>query len=87
MRRSRFTEEQIIAVLSAHEGGLKTKELCRKHGISDATFYKWKAKFGGMTVSETARLRTLEDENRRLKKLLAESVLDNAVLKDLLRKN
>jgi putative transposase len=87
MRRSRFTEDQIIAVLSEHEAGLKTKELCRKHGISDATFYKWKAKFGGMTVPETARLRSLEEENRRLKKLLAESVLDNAVLKDLLRKN
>ena len=87
MRRSRFTEEQIIAVLAEHEAGLKTKELCRKHGISDATFYNWKARFGSMTVPETARLRTLEDENRRLKKLLAESVMDNAVLKDLLRKN
>jgi putative transposase len=87
MRQSRFTEEQIIAVLAEHEAGLKTKELCRKHGISDATFYKWKARFGGMTVPETARLRTLEDENRRLKKLLAESVMDNSVLKDLLRKN
>jgi putative transposase len=81
-----FTEDQIIAVLSEHEAGL-TKELCRKHGISDATFYKWKAKFGGMTGPETARLRSLEDENRGLKKLLAESVLDNAALKDLLRKN
>lgn len=87
MRRSRFTDEQIIAMLAEHEAGLKTKELCRKHGISDATFYKWKAKFGGMTVPDTARLRTLEDENRRLKKLLAESVMDNSVLKDLLRKN
>ena len=87
MRRSRFTEQQIIAVLAEHEAGLKTKELCRKYGISDATFYKWKAKFGGMTVPDTARLRTLEDENRRLKKLLAESVMDNSVLKDLLRKN
>ena len=87
MRRSRFTEDQIIGVLAEHEAGLKTKELCRKHGISDATFYNWKAKFSGMTVPETARLRTLEEENRRLKKLLAESVLDNAVLKDLLRKN
>ena len=87
MRRSRFSEDQIIAVLAEHEAGLKTKDLCRKHGISDATFYNWKAKFGGMTVPETARLRTLEEENRRLKKLLAESVLDNAVLKDLLRKN
>jgi len=87
MRRSRFTEEQIIAVLAEHEAGFKTNDLCRKHGISDATFYNWKAKFGGMTVSETARLRTLEDENRRLKKLLAESAIDNSVLKDLLRKN
>lgn len=87
MRRSRFTEEQIIAVLAEHKAGLKTKELCRKHEISDATFYNWKARFGGMTVPETARLRTLEDENRRLKKLLAESVMDNAVLKDLLRKS
>ena len=87
MRRSRFTEQQIIAALAEHEAGLKTKELCRKHGISDATFYKWKAKYGGMTVSETARLRTLEEDNRRLKKLLAEAVVDNSVLKDLLRKN
>lgn len=87
MRRSRFTEQQIIAILAEHEAGLKTKELCRKHGISDATFYNWKAKFGGMTVSETARLRTLEEENRRLKKLLAEAAVDNSVLKDLLRKN
>ena len=87
MRRSRFTEQQIIAVLAEHEAGLKTKELCRKYGICDATFYKWKAKFGGMTVPDTARLRTLEEENRRLKKLLAESVMDNSVLKDLLRKN
>ena len=87
MRRGRFSEERIIGVLREHEAGVKTVELCRKHGISDATFYNWKAKFGGMTVPETARLRTLEDENRRLKKLLAESVLDNAVLKDLLRKN
>ena len=87
MRRSRFTEEQIIAVLAEHEAGFKTKELCRKHGISDATFYNWKAKFGGMTVPDAARLRTLEDENRRLKRLLAESVMDNSVLKDLLRKN
>jgi len=87
MRRSRFTEAQIISILAEQEAGFRTKELCRKHGISDATFYKWKAKYGGMTVSETARLRTLEDENRRLKKLLAEAVVDNSVLKDLLRKN
>lgn len=87
MRRSRFTEEQIISILAEHDAGVRTKEVCRKHGISDATFYKWKAKYGGMTVSETARLRTLEEENRRLKKLLAEAVVDNSVLKDLLRKN
>ena len=87
MRRSRFSEEQIIAVLREHDAGVKTADLCRRHGISDATFYNWKAKYGGMTVSEAARLRTLEDENRRLKKLLAESMLDNAALKDLLGKN
>jgi putative transposase len=87
MRRSRFSEEQIIAVLREHDAGAKTADLCRKHGISDATFYNWKAKYGGMTVSEAARLRTLEDENRRRKKLLAESMLDNAALKDLLGKS
>lgn len=87
MRRSRFTEEQIIAALREHDAGIKTAELCRKHGISDATLYKWKAKYGGLGVSEAARLRALEDENRRLKKLLAEAVLDNAALKDLLAKN
>ena len=86
MRRGRFTEDQIIGVLREHEAGVKTAELCRKHGISDATFYNWKAKYGGMTVSEAARLRALEDENRRLKKLLAESMLDVSALKDLLGK-
>jgi len=87
MRRGRFTEDQIIGVLREHEAGVKTAELCRKHGTSDATFYSWKAKYGGMTVSEAARLRTLEDENRRLKKQLAESMLDVSAVKDLLGKN
>lgn len=76
MRRGRFTEDQIIGVLREHEAGVKTADLCRKHGTSDATFYNWKSKYGGMTASEAARLRTLEDENRGLKKLLAESMLD-----------
>lgn len=87
MRRSRFTDEQIIGVLKEHEAGMKTADLCRKHGISDATLYKWKARYGGMVTSDVAKLRSLEDENRRLKKLLAEQMLDNAVLKDLLGKN
>jgi putative transposase len=91
MRRSRFTEDQIIGVLREHDaaarGCLKTAELCRKHGIGDATFYNWKSKYGGVTVSEAARLRTLEDDNLRLKKLLAESMLDVSALKDLLEKN
>ena len=87
MRRSRFSEEQIIGVLREQEAGVKTADVCRKHGISPATFYKWKAKFGGLGVSDVARLRTLEDENGKLKRLLAESLLDNTVLKDLLAKN
>ena len=88
MKGSRFSEEQIIGVLREHEAGAKTEEVCRRHGISSATFYKWKAKYGGLDVSE-ARFgwKSLEDENRRLKKLLAESMLDNAALKDLLGKN
>ena len=86
VKRSRFTEEQIIKVLKEHELGAKTADLCRKHGISEATFYNWKSKFGGMDVSEARRLKALEDENRKLKKLLAESMLDNAALKDLLAK-
>ena len=83
MKRSRFTEEQIIAILKEQEAGMPTVEVCRRHGISDATFYKWKAKFGGLEVSEAKRLRQLEDENAKLKKLLAEAMLDNAALKDI----
>ena len=86
MKRIRFTEEQIIAVLREHEAGGKTADLSRKHGISEATLYNWKAKYGGMDVSEAKRLRALEDENRKLKKLLAESMLDQAALKELLTK-
>jgi putative transposase len=86
MKRSRFNEEQIIAILKEQEGGMPTAEVCRRHGISSATFYKWKAKFGGLDVSEARRLRSLEEENSRLKKLLAEAMLDNAVLKDLASK-
>ena len=86
MNRGWSMEEQIIAVLREHEAGAKTADLARKHGISEATLYNWKAKYGGMNVSEAKRLRMLEDENRKLKKLLAESMLDNAALKELLAK-
>jgi putative transposase len=86
MKRSRFSEEQIIAILREQEVGARTADVCRKHGISDATFYKWKAKFGGMDVSDARRLKALEDENGKLKKLLAEAMLDNAMLKDIAAK-
>ncbi len=87
MRKSRFTEEQIVGVIQEYVAGAKVMELCRRHGMSDATFYKWKAKYGDMQVSEVKRLKELEDENGKLKKLLAETMLDNAGLKGLLAKN
>jgi len=86
MERSRFTEEQIIGILQEQEAGMKTADVCRKHGISEATFYKYKAKFGGMDVSDARKLKALEDENAKLKKLLAETMLDNAMLKDVAAK-
>ena len=86
MKRSRFTEEQIIGILKEHEAGVAVAELCRKHGVSNASLYKWKAKYGGMDVSEARKLKALEDENARLKKLLADAMLDNSALKDLLGK-
>ena len=87
MKKSRFSEEQIIGVLKQHESGVKTADLCREHGISAATFYHWKSKFGGMDVSEAQRLRALEDENRRLKMLVAELSLGGEALKAGIRKN
>ena len=87
MKGSRFNEEPIIEIVREQEAGGKTQEVCRRHGISDATFYKWKANYGGLDVSEARRLKSLEDEKRRLKKLLAEAMLDNAALKDLLGQN
>ena len=86
MKRSRFSEGQIIAILKEQEAGLPTAEVCRKHGVSSATFYKWKAKYGGLEVSDARRLKALEDENAKLKKLLAEQMLDNAMLRDVTAK-
>ena len=86
MKRKRFTEEQIIRILKEHDPGAKRADLCRKHGISEATLYNWKGKFGGMDVSEAKRLKQLQDDNGKLKKLLADAMLDNAALKDLLSK-
>jgi putative transposase len=87
MKRSRFSDEQIIAIVKEQEAGTKTADVCRRHGISDATFYKWKAKYGGLEISEARRLKALEDENARLKRLLADAMLDNAALKEIAGKN
>ncbi len=86
MKKSRFSEEQIIGVLKEHDAGVKTSDLCRRHGMSPATFYKWKSKFGGMDVSDARRLRALESENSKLKRLVADLTLDNVALKDVLSK-
>jgi len=86
MRQSRFSEEQIIGVLKQAEGGMKTAEICRQHGISNATFYKWKGKYGGLEVSEARRLRQLEEENRRLKQMVAEQALDIQALRTVVSK-
>lgn len=87
MKRSRFSEEQIIGILKEHQAGLGAKELCRKHGVSDATFYKWRSKYGGMEVSDAKKLKVLEAENAKLKKLLAEQMMDVSTLKEMLGKN
>jgi putative transposase len=87
MKRSRFSEEQIIAILKEQEAGMATADVCRRHGVSSATFYNWKAKFGGLEVSEAKRLRALEEENTKLKRLLADTMLDNAMLKEITAKN
>ena len=87
MKRSRFSEEQVIGILKEHQAGVSAADLCRKHGISDATFYKWRSKYGGMEVSDAKKLKALEEENRKLKKRLAESMLDVSTLKEMLGKN
>lgn len=87
MKKSRFSEEQIIGILKEHQAGIVVAEICRKHGISDATFYAWRSKYGGLEVSDAKRLKSLEEENRKLKKLLAESMLDVATLREALGKN
>lgn len=87
MKRSRFSDEQIIGILKEHAAGLTATELCRKHGISDATFYKWRSRYGGIEVSEAKRLKALEEENAKLKRLLAESMLDVSTLREMLGKN
>ena len=87
MVRKRYTEEQIIAVLNEAEAGARTVDLCRKHGMSDATFYNWKAKYAGLTVSELKRFKSLEDENRRLKQIVGQQALDNWALRELLSKD
>lgn len=86
MKRSRFNEEQIIGILKEQEAGMATADVCRKHGVSTATFYKWKSRYGGLEVSEARRLKAFKDENAKLKKLLAEAMLDNAILKDVASK-
>lgn len=87
MRKSRFTEAQIIGMIKEQEAGMPTADVCRKHGLSQGTFYKYKSKYGGMELSDVAKMKALEDENAKLKRLLADSMLDNVVLKDLLGKN